>query len=398
MALAVILLTLAQKLPENYGGMKVNNLIGVVEDWGTGAVIAAAKVAGHLGRPFELQYESWETREHCRTIGSQRMLRQAIDLFNEEKLELDAKPFKVGGTEASREAPSMERALQDIRAKLTYLSVTNSAGLVPPTEDMLKETMGLKSLSPDLLELMQKTKTVAASLAPLASKSLPAWTLADDLCAYEVEGSYQETLGDKHSSVCGVKKDGLRTLAIGPASSGVCTTVDLPAGIAFGRTGALQVQTDPVDDQPCGRFKLAKGSLLLLTSDGDEAQPRSIAAILAEKRIELASISNPQMLYGHKCVLSTSGTFSLSELTSLYALGSWGPPFSREVSGNWLLRTEGTTAFEVVPIYSWSSEAAGRVGDVPAKYHLQPSNNTCLLRLQLTRAIVIPEGKFLIFQ
>ena len=125
MALAVILLTLAQKLPENYGGMKVNNLIGVVEDWGTGAVIAAAKVAGHLGRPFELQYESWETREHCRTIGSQRMLRQAIDLFNEEKLELDAKPFKVGGTEASREAPSMERALQDIRAKLTYLSVTD---------------------------------------------------------------------------------------------------------------------------------------------------------------------------------------------------------------------------------------------------------------------------------
>ena len=388
-AMKAIIEKLVKQLPITYGGLLITVPFGGVRD----VSLAALSVRAETG--YDIRVLEYEAREFFHIIGEERILERACADFNAGRLLFKGAEPLAAFDAAGSSAPVLREAVAECRTKLKVLGATDDGLLIVPELTTLPEEMKSEEVKNKLASLRSFSKKFPSLVVSTPGKLPQAadWKVVANTELTDVVGRVHvrgvvitmvgaEAAATKYGAQMGFQNETEDDITMELGDLAGC--------------GDLEVKQDPDTAKVSMPFafenRVCAGPSAIYASPrgGEGGFVKSTVA----SALETVKSSPPELLvYGHNATVN-SGKVTLTRAEDIFACS--GIPDEVDVNnvGAYaILDAENGKktfkCFSFLPVFHFNPMSEPTV----PTYHLQPLNNSQLLRLFVKKAFTVPAGK-----
>ena len=387
-AMQAIIEKLIQSLPSAYGGLLITVPFSGVRD------MSVAALSVRVATGFDVRVLEYEAREFFWKVGEERALEAACADFNAGRLKLKgAEPLPAFDPTGSS-APLLREAVEECRSKMKVLSATDDGLLQVPELTALPEEMNCNDVKNKLVSLRSFSKkfTSLARSAPGSVQQAEDWKVVANAELTDVVGR--------------APARGLVLAIVGAEAA----SAKYGAQMGFQNETEADVTVAPGDIVGCGHLEVRREANAAKVSmpfgfesrscSGSNAMYASVQAggfiksTVASALETVMSTSPPELLvYGHDATV-TSGKVTLTRTETVFACGEIPDDVDVDNAGAYAILdsktgTKTSKSISFLPVYHFNPTCDASV----PTYHLQPLNNSQLIRVFAKKAFTVPAGK-----
>ena len=389
LAMRLIIEKLVQSLPMTFGGLLITVPFSGVRD------VSLAALSVRVGTGFDVRVLEYEAREFFWTVGEERVLEAACADFNADKLKFKGiAPLPAFGAATGSSAPSLPEHVATCRQQMKILSAADDGLLIVPETAALPEEMRSEEVKNKLASLRSFSKKFTSLLrgTPDRVQQAEDWKVVANTELTDVVGR--------------VPVRGLVLVIVGAEKA----SATYGAQMGFQNETEEDVIVAPGDFIGCGDLEVRREadmanvsmpfgfeSHTCTASNATYASAQAggfVKSTVASALETVLSTSSPQLLvYGHDATVS-SGKASLTRTETIFACGEVADDVEVRNAGAYAILDSGngkntSKFFTFLPVYHFSPTCDASV----PTFHLQPLNNSQLIRMFVKRAFKVPAGK-----